>query len=185
MALTAIGRTDDMTNTMKLNRLALLTAMGLAGCAQLPGLGESEQDVYTRQREAVAAYETGVDARAEPLLQGLLRVSPNDPENWFRLGNLYARTDRPKQAVDAFEHALMLRTDDARVWHNLAVVRIRQAQAAVAQANAAAINDPALYEKTRRMAEQLQGVLASSAKTEAPAAPAPNAGSHDAPVAGH
>jgi cytochrome c-type biogenesis protein CcmH/NrfG len=136
-------------------------------------MNDGDPDVYARQRDAVQAYESGGDARAEMLLQGLLRVSPNDPENWFRLGNLYARTDRPKQAVEAFEHSLMLRTSDARVWHNLAVVRIRQAQAAVAQANAAAIDDPALYEKTHRMAEQLQGVLAMPAK--AVDAPAPSA----------
>ncbi len=138
-----------------------------------------EADVYARQQDAVAAYEEGANARAEQLLQGVLRAAPNDPENWFRLGNLYARTDRPEQATEAFHKALMLRQSDARIWHNLAVVRIRQAQAALAQANAAAVDDGPLHEKTSRMAEQLQQVLAKPVPP-ATAAAEPSDASHAA-----
>jgi Flp pilus assembly protein TadD len=141
----------------------VLVGLLVSACGQLPLASHEGTDVYQQQADAVAAYEGGTNARAEQLLDGVLRVAPNDAENWFRLGNLYARTDRPDQAVDAFQKSLMLRNNDARVWHNLSVVRLRQAQAALAQANALAVDDPALFEKTRLMAEQLQR-LADEAK---------------------
>lgn len=148
-----------------------LACLALGACGTLDALQMGHDDqIYGKQAQAAQAYDAGADARAETLLQGILRVSPSDAENWFRLGNLYARTDRPDLAAEAFRKSLMLRVDDARVWHNLAVVRLRQAQAATVQASALAATDPALYEKTTRLAEQLQNVLN---KQDAPSAAVP------------
>jgi tetratricopeptide (TPR) repeat protein len=121
---------------------ALLAALLLNGCAMLPG---QQGNVYDLQREAQLAYGASEDDRAERLLLGLSRAAPNDPEAWFYLGNLYARTGRPELAVDAYQKTLMLNRGDARAWHNIGVVRLREAWAAFIQAfNASTPDNPML-----------------------------------------
>jgi len=107
--------------------LLLLPILLLSGCAMLPA---QHGDLYDMQRDARAAYEGNENERAEKLLLGLVRAVPNDAETWFYLGNLYARTNRPDEAVDAYQKSLMLNRGDPRAWHNLGIVRLRQAWAA-------------------------------------------------------
>jgi tetratricopeptide (TPR) repeat protein len=106
--------------------------IGLAGCGALP-FGESASSVYDLQREALLAYDNDENAKAEKLLQALLRISPNDALTLFYLGNLYARTGRPDEAIDSYQKSLMINSTDPRPWHNLGVIRLRQAQAAFIQ----------------------------------------------------
>jgi Flp pilus assembly protein TadD len=131
----------------------VLCACALAatqGCA-----GTANKDTYGKQQSAVLAYETGEDAKAEALFQGLVRAVPNDPENWLRLGNLYARSNRPEDAAQAYQKSLMLNPGDARVWYNLGVVRQRQAYAAFLQANLLFDKDDPLHARTDALVKQL------------------------------
>jgi cytochrome c-type biogenesis protein CcmH/NrfG len=127
--------------------LALLTA-----CTTPTVIGG---DVFELQRNAVLAYESGQDARAEALYQGLARAAPNDPETWLRLGNLYARSSKPDDAADAYQHAILLNPNDQRPWYNLGVIRQRQAHAALIQANQLSDKDDPLYAKTATLIERL------------------------------
>jgi tetratricopeptide (TPR) repeat protein len=115
-------------------------AIGILLCAIGAGCGGMEtrsvgEDLVRMQKEAQAAFDTGENARAEVLYKGLLRATPNDAETWFRLGNLYARSDNADQAVNAYLTTLSLNANDARAWHNLGVVRLRQAWASLLRAN--------------------------------------------------
>ena len=106
--------------------------------------GRSGDDLVRMQREAQAAFDNGDDARAEVLFKALARSVPNDAETWLRLGNLYARTNNPDQAVDAYLKSLSLNSNDSRAWNNLGIVRLRQSWAALIRANALADpKDPA------------------------------------------
>jgi tetratricopeptide (TPR) repeat protein len=113
--------------------LVLICVIG-AGCGSTETRSTGE-DLVKMHREAQAAFDSGEHARAEVLYKGLLRAMPNDAETWLRLGNLYARTDNAEQAVNAYLTALSLNGNDPRAWHNLGVVRIRQAWAAMLRAN--------------------------------------------------
>ena len=120
--------------------MPLISLMFFSGCATniataIRGL-DNDPDVVTINREALVAYESGEDAKAEALLKSLVRRMPNDGEAWFRLGNLYARTNQAELAAHAYEKALLVASGDARIWQNLGVVRLRQAWAAMLQANA-------------------------------------------------
>lgn len=112
--------------------LALALALALGGCGTL--LQPTTEDAIEMQKNAVLAYDGGDNAKAEALYLGLTRISPNDAEAWFRLGNLYARSDRADSAADAYRHALLLAPNDDRAWYNLGIVRQRQAEAAFIQA---------------------------------------------------
>lgn len=129
-----------MTRPLIRRLFLVLPALVLSGCAALPG---HHGDLYQMRRDAQMAYADEQNDRAEKLLLGVTRAVPNDAEAWFYLGNLYARTERPDEAVQAYQKALMLNGADAKAWHNLGVVRLRAAWAAFIQAfNTVPENDP-------------------------------------------
>ena len=113
--------------------VVLLCAAG-AGCGMMESRSVGE-DLVRMQQEAQVAFDSGENTRAEALYKGIIRSTPNDAETWFRLGNLYARTDNPDQAANAYLTTLSLNGADARAWHNLGIVRLRQSWAAFLRAN--------------------------------------------------
>lgn len=133
--------------------IAALVLLSTAACSTPTVIGG---DVFDIQRNAALAYDSGQqDAKAEALYQGLARAAPNDPETWLRLGNLYARSNKPDDAADAYQHAILLNRNDQRLWYNLGIIRQRQAHAALIQANALAGKNDPLYEKTAALIEKL------------------------------
>ncbi|MDB5809183.1 MAG: tetratricopeptide repeat protein [Betaproteobacteria bacterium] len=130
-----------------------------AGCKMLEN--RSGDDIVKMQREAQAAFDNGEDMRAEVLFKALARSIPNDAETWLRLGNLYARTNNPDQAVDAYLKVLALNSSDSRAWNNLGVVRLRQSWAALIRANRLADQkDPAFATSSEivKALEQLSSI---------------------------
>jgi Flp pilus assembly protein TadD len=109
---------------------SLACVLPLWACSSL-GTLELGGSPYERQAAALRAYDKGEDAQAESLYLGLLRLSPNDAETHFRLGNLYARSGRPDRAAESYMQTLMASPSDVRAWYNLGIVRQRQAQAAL------------------------------------------------------
>jgi cytochrome c-type biogenesis protein CcmH/NrfG len=120
----------------RIGKVAVLLCALLAGCAMMEN--RSGDNIAKMQREAQAAFDNGEDARAETLFRALARAMPNDAETWLRLGNLYARTNNPDQAVDAYLKSLSLNSNDSRAWNNLGIVRLRQSWAALIRANSLA-----------------------------------------------
>ncbi|HEY6509202.1 MAG TPA: hypothetical protein VIY56_14370 [Vicinamibacterales bacterium] len=160
-----------MTRAARTTAVALCAAVAACGGMETRSTGE---DLVRMQQEAQAAFDSGEDARAETLYKGLTRAMPNDPETWFRLGNLSARTNNPDQAVHAYLASLSLNGTNARAWHNLGVVRLRQAWAALLRANGqAAVNDPihAMSGEMIRTLEKLPYVSEGSGKPAPAAAP--------------
>ncbi len=150
--------------------LILLSALLASGCALLPA---EPGNLYDMRREAQEAYAGDEDQRAEKLLLGLSRAAPNDAETWFYLGNLYARTNRPEQATEAYQKALMLNRGDAKAWHNLGVVRLRAAWAAFIQAHNLTPADDPLHARLEGLLQAMEKIpldgLSRAAKPPAPA----------------
>lgn len=134
--------------------LLLATLPLLAACAS--------GSIYEQHQTAVLSYESGADARAEALYQGLARAAPNDPETWLRLGNLYARSNRPDDAADAYQRALLLAPGDARAWYNLGIIRQRQAHAAFIQAHGHVADDDPLHARTKALSDRLAPAIADA-----------------------
>lgn len=153
--------------------LALSGAL-LAGCGTTGAGGLQRSDLFQLSNDAQLAYEAGEDARAEQLYMGLARAAPGDPEIWFRLGNLYARNDRPDAAADAYQRVLALKQNEPRAWYNLGIVRLRQGWAALMQAHAALKETDPLYRETERLTSHLGALPAL--KPPAPAAKPPREG---------
>jgi cytochrome c-type biogenesis protein CcmH/NrfG len=150
--------------------LAALTA----GCALLDttaraidgGGGEIEK----MHREAQVALDNADDQRAETLYKALARQTPSDPEVWLRLGNLYARTDHPDQAVEAYMKSASLNDRDPRVWYNLGIVRMRQAWAALMRASVTSADKDPVHAMSGDMIKSLEQMPhLSGPKPEQPA----------------
>lgn len=133
----------------------LLPALLATGCSLLP---TTQDDLYALRREAQQAYAGSEDARAEKLLLGLLREVPNDAEAWFYLGNLYARTGRPDEAVNAYQKSLMLNRSDPRAWHNMGVVRLRESWAAFIQAYDLAPPGDPLHDRVEQVIQAMESI---------------------------
>ena len=156
---------------------ALLALLALGACTTLSGerapAGTGANDVATRPQFSADEAQS---ARTEALYQGQLRKLPNDTESWFRLGNLYASGNRPEAAALAYQRALLSDNAHARAWHNLAVVRLREAYAALLQAQSSAGPDERdLAARIEALLEQLARVpaLGDDAARTAPPAAAP------------
>ncbi len=146
----------------------------LAGCGTMGTEMPQRSDLFQLSNDAQLAYEAGEDARAEQLYRGLARAAPADPEIWLRLGNLYARNDRPDAAADAYQRALALKHNETRAWYNLGIVRLRQGWAALMRASAAMKDTDPLYRETERLMSHLGAIPAL--KPPAPAAKPPGEG---------
>ena len=123
--------------------LGLGLACGLAGCANSPFHKQSmaANDVSPRQlmalqQGAAMAYAQGNATAATGLYTQLVQSAPNDALAWHRLGNLELLEKHYGQALIAYGHALQLGGGNAGIWHNIAIIRLREAQAALIQVQA-------------------------------------------------
>ncbi len=143
--------------------------LALAGCASSPFRkqpdavsGISPQALIALQESAAVAYAQGNAPAATGLYTQLVQGAPNDVQAWHRLGNLELLDERYAQALIAYEHVLQLGGGNAGVWHNVAVIRLREAQAALNQVQAQAPDsaDAQLRANSARAAQALPRVLA-------------------------
>lgn len=148
---------EDIVYTFRLLTLFLAVTL-LGACQAISGTPDLPQrsDLFQLSNEAQLAYEQGEDAQAEKLYMALLRKTPNDPEIWFRLGNLYARAHRPDAAADAYQRVLSINGNEARAWYNLGIVRLRQGWAAMIQTNDKTEADNPLFLESEKLIRHLE-----------------------------
>lgn len=135
----------------------LAIAVLLAGCGIVPTTKTSTQrltNVLTTQQQAEAAYHSGDMEHAAALYLQLTKMIPQEADYWYMLGNTYVRTQQPDQAVQAYQQAIVRNPNHTRAWHNLGIVRMRQAMAAfVSSASTAKAGDPMHEVSTHLVAE--------------------------------
>ena len=111
------------------NYLLILIISVLAGCNSLDIKPASDNlpDYIAIQKRADEAYQKEDWKSAEKDYTLLANKIPKNVEPWFRLGNIYARTDRLDAAVAAYREALVRDQKNSKIWHNLGIVQLRQA----------------------------------------------------------
>lgn len=142
--------------------------LAMAGCATSPA--SRLATTVDQQRQADRAYVEGNLAQALSGYQSLTRAMPQNADFWFRLGNVYARLKRPDEAVDAYQHALAIEPAHAKAWHNIGIIRLRQAEAAFGQsASDAAGIDPGLRKDSADKARDIAVLRSTANPDDAPA----------------
>jgi len=102
--------------------LLLLFGLFLTGCATtVPPL-----KIETVMAEAKAAYQAKNWKVAEEKFGQLVSLMPGEAEFWFKLGNIYARTNQPDKAITAYKEVVIRNPKFAKAWHNLSVMSLRQ-----------------------------------------------------------
>lgn len=147
------------TRLMRHVRLGVLLcalAALLAGCATSPTARLS--DLAAVQQQADSAYSRHDWRTAAAAYGALTQRVPGNAAYWFRLGNCYARLDRPEPAVAAYRAALQRDPHIAPAWHNLGVVLLEQSQAAFQQAAANAKSGDLLKHASEMLDERVSAV---------------------------
>ena len=104
-----------------------LPAAFLLGCESAPPREQAQLDLESVHAQAEQAYTDERWTEAERHYVVLVENVPREAEYWFRLANIYARTERPELAVRAYRDVLVRDAEHAKAWFNMGVVQLRQA----------------------------------------------------------
>ena len=110
--------------------LILITTLSGCDVQNLKPSGNTARDLSDLaeiNKTAQVAYQNEDWKTAETAYLKLTEKVPAEPVPWFRLGNIYARTERLDAAVAAYRHALARNSENSKIWHNLGIVQLRQA----------------------------------------------------------
>jgi cytochrome c-type biogenesis protein CcmH/NrfG len=109
----------------------IIIVLHLAGC-NLQNLksdqpAPSQPNIAELEEKAREAYQNEDWETSEEAYKDLTLQTPYEIEPWFRLGNIYAQTNRLDGAVEAYQEALLIEPENTKVLHNLGVIQLRQA----------------------------------------------------------
>ena len=109
----------------------ILITLTLCGCNLLDIQPDKPlptiSDITQLEQQAKEAYAIEDWATAETAYKSLTQQLPGNPTPWFRLGNVYARTNNLNAAVAAYREALVRDHKNSKAWHNMGVVQLKQA----------------------------------------------------------
>ncbi len=106
----------------------MMLMMLLTGCAT-NGAVKQVPVANWQQAEsmAITAYASSNWLESEKYYTQLVTSPGHKPGYWYRLGNIYAFTNRPDAAVVAYREALRQDPELAEAWFNLGMVQLKQA----------------------------------------------------------
>jgi tetratricopeptide (TPR) repeat protein len=111
-----------------------------------------QQDLFEIERLANQTYENSEWLESEKHYSLLIEIDPEKSRNWFRLGNIYARTNRPDAAIYAYREALIRDSELTNAWYNMGIIQLKQA--------AYSLNEMQLYvDENDPVAEKGQRIL--------------------------
>ncbi len=162
---------ENRTNTRKLILLLGLTLSVLPGCAGFDRGQNSaapKPDLAVLERQAEAAYAKGDWSASEQPFIALTKASPQAVEPWFKLGNIYARTNRYALAVRAYREVVVRDAKHVRAWHNMGVIQLRQAAQTFATLETYAQGDDPLAVHGSQLRQAVEHLLEAGPNPAAP-----------------
>jgi len=147
-------------------RPILITLTGLllillAGCATQNIEQEKKpgEDLFALRQEAAKAYTNGDMKQSEKQYTELVKKVPQDADLWFRLGNVYARTQRPEAAIKAYHEALIRQPEMSKAWYNMGIMQLRQAVYSFSQLQVYSSTDDPLYNQSRHLIDGITNMI--------------------------
>lgn len=131
----------------------------LAGCASLQPVAQEKpaQDLFETERLASTAYEQSDWQESEKHYLLLVEKDPEQAQYWLRLGNIYARTNRPDMAVLAYREALVRDNKLTNAWFNMGIIQLKQAAYSLNEMQLHVDPDEPVAAESRKL---LEGLLA-------------------------
>jgi len=140
----------------------LLLLTNLSGC-NMTGLKDTEDapeiDLLALRDEADSAYLNDDLKTSEENYTILVKEMPEEALHWYRLANIYVRTNRPNAAINLYREAVIRDPEFSKAWYNLGIVQLKQT---VFSLNEMLIytdrNDP-LYSKAATILEEIKDII--------------------------
>jgi tetratricopeptide (TPR) repeat protein len=151
-----------MTNKIKtlltISLLLNLTACNMSGIKE-----ESEEttktDYFELKEKTDQAYMNDDLVTSEKGYEILIQDVPTEAENWFRLGNIYVRTNRPVAAINLYREAVLRDPKYSKAWYNLSIVQLKQTAYSLNEMLLYTdINDP-LHTKAKEMLVGIEAII--------------------------
>jgi tetratricopeptide (TPR) repeat protein len=141
--------------------ITTILLLSLAACSQL-GMKkeikeEPKQDLFELQKQADAAYSNDDMDTSERDYKILIRELPEIALHWFRLGNIYVRTNRPDAAIDLYREAVLRDPTFANAWFNMSIVQLKQTAYSLQEMLIYTNENDPMYTKAKNL---LDGILA-------------------------
>jgi Flp pilus assembly protein TadD len=146
----------------RLTNVAILAALliALPACKQTATKADEQPiDLAVVYGLAATAYGEQNWGEAEKHYRTLTQAAPIEVEPWFKLGNIYARTLRPKLAIKFYREALVRDSQYIKAWHNMAVMQLREAGKSFAELELLVEPGDALYKKSIKIQKAINELV--------------------------
>ena len=153
-----------MIHKIKLRTFIIITLLFDITACNLSGIkGENEEapeiDLLELQKQADTAYLNDDLVASEKGYEILVQKLPAIALHWFRLGNIYVRTNRPDAAINLYREAVLRNPKYSKAWYNLGIVQLKQTAYSLNEMLLYTdINDP-LYNKAKDMLDGIQTII--------------------------
>lgn len=142
--------------------LAMILVLMLAACSA-PGIRNNQEDTRTDmfelERQADAAYQKGDLATSEKDYLELVQQIPEEALHWFRLGNIYARTQRPDAAIIAYREAVLRKPPYSKAWYNMGIIQLKQAINTFNEMQVHTDSEDPLHDEGKRLMEEILEII--------------------------
>jgi len=153
-----------MIHRIKFGFFIIITLFFNLTACNLSGIKEDNEeatkiDLYELQIQADKAYLNDDLVASKRDYEILVQELPAIALHWFRLGNIYVRTNRPDAAINLYREAVLRDPKYTKAWYNLGIVQLKQTAYSL---NEMLIytdaNDP-LYNKAEDMLQNIQTII--------------------------
>ncbi len=127
---------------------------------------EPDVDIFEIERLAIAAYDIGDMLESEKYYTILVQKIPKETLHWFRLGNIYARTNRPDAAVFAYRESLIRDPKLVKSWYNMGIVQLKQAAHSFNELQINTDSEHPLHEQGEKVFDGILGLIKGDKATQ-------------------
>jgi tetratricopeptide (TPR) repeat protein len=143
--------------------ISTILILHLTACNQLGVKDESnqetKQDLFELQKQAETAYLNDDLVSSERDYEILIKELPEIALHWFRLGNIYVRTNRPHAAIGLYREAVLRDPSYSKAWFNMSIVQLKQTAYSLNEMLIYTdINDP-MYAKAKDLLDGIQSII--------------------------
>jgi len=153
-----------MNLRINLKYLIIITLLlAFTGCSQSSVKKEVEQDakpdLFELQKQADQAYLNDDYTTAERDYAILVKELPEIAEHWFRLANIYVRTNRPVAAITLYREAVLRDPSYAKAWFNMSIVQLKQTAYSLNEMLLYTDKDDPMYSKAKALLDGIESIV--------------------------
>lgn len=111
------------------------------------------------REQADIAYANEDLVTSEKNYEILIKELPEEAEHWFRLANIYVRTNRPYAAISLYREAVIRDPKFAKAWYNMGIVQLKQTAYSLNEMLIYTDKQDPLYSKAATMLEEIKSIV--------------------------